>query len=93
MFGLHLHAAPAAALPLPNPTYYLWNGDGAIEDLDGDDGPQCLDRFAAGRELVARAKDGRDWTLWERRGRSVRLVAAYATDPETAERGLISCLR
>ncbi len=109
MFGLHIlpdhgrvhdllaaHEGPPALprpVTVPQPTYYLWAGIGAVEDLDGDDWPACADRFAAVRELAKKQSDPRDWTLWERLGHSVRLVAAVATDPVTAERGIISFLR
>ena len=94
MFGLRLHAAVEPSRPaFPSPVYLLWCGTGAVITLDGDDGPECLDRFAATNALVAEAKDGRDWTLWEQQGANVRLVAAYATDPETAERGLVAFRR
>lgn len=86
--------APAVAKPtIPQPSYYMWTGIGAIESLDGDDGPEALDRFAAIQALRAKQYDtAHDWTLWERLGDQVRLVAAIATDPETSERGVINFL-
>lgn len=51
-------------------SYYLWSGTGAIEDLE-----DCTSCDEAVKEL--KFKTAGDWTLWQRDGMNVRLVAIY----------------
>ena len=55
-------------------TYYLWNGIGAIEDLE-----DCATLEEAVKALAAKVTG--DWTLWQRDDRpnvrAVRLVAIH----------------
>lgn len=60
-----------------NPSYFLWAGTDAIRFLNDEDEP-VRDKAAAVEILRRGLDEPRDWTLWERRGAEVRLVAALA---------------
>jgi len=61
--------------------YYLWNGIGAIEDLDDCDG----DIEKACQELAA--KTSGCWTLWRREGYSAKLVAIHLPEQRDIRTG------
>jgi hypothetical protein len=60
-------------------TYYLWNGIGAIEDLD------CSTLDEAVQELNSKVIG--DWTLWQRDGMKARLVAINLPDQREIRTG------
>lgn len=51
--------------------YYLWNGIGAIEDLD-----DCDDNIEQATQELNAKKSG-CWTLWRREGLGAKLVAIH----------------
>lgn len=55
------------------PSYYLWSGIRDIEDLDDDE--TLYDPTYGNAMAALRAKTHGDWSLWERVGDRVRLVA------------------